>query len=40
MHHGLMLPADTIDDADMGLYTITDDENTILEIARNAQARK
>ena len=40
MHHGLMLPSGTIDDADMGLYTITDDENTILEIARNAQARK
>ena len=40
MHHGLMLPAGTIDDADMGLYTITDDEDTIVEIARNAQARK
>ena len=40
MHHGLMLPAGTIDDADMGLYTITDDEDTIMEIARNAQARK
>lgn len=40
MHHGLMLPAGTIDDADMGLYTITDDDDTIMEIARNAQARK
>lgn len=40
MHHGLMLPAGTIDDTDMSLYTITDDEDTIIEIARNAQARK
>jgi hypothetical protein len=40
MHHGLMLPAGTIDDADMSLYTITDDEQTIMEIARNAQVRK
>ncbi len=40
MHHGLMLPAGTIDESDMGLYTITDDEDTIMEIARNAQARK
>jgi len=40
MHHGLMLPTGTIDEADMGLYTITDDEETIMQIARNAQARK
>lgn len=40
MHHGLMLPAGTIDDIDMSLYTITDDEQTIIEIARNAQARE
>lgn len=40
MHHGLMLPAGTIDDIDMSLYTITDDEETIMQIARNAQARK
>lgn len=40
IHHGLMLPAGTIDNADTGLYTITDDEETIMEIARNAQARK
>ncbi|MSR68158.1 TIGR00730 family Rossman fold protein [Candidatus Saccharibacteria bacterium] len=40
MHHGLMLPTDTIDETDMGLYTITDSEDTIMEIARSAQARK
>lgn len=40
IHHGLMLPADTIDNADTGLYTITDDDETIMEIARSAQARK
>ena len=40
IHHGLMLPAGTIDEADTGLYTITDDEETIMEIARGAQARK
>lgn len=40
MHHGLMLPAGTIDDIDMSLYTITDDEETIMQIARNAQSRK
>lgn len=40
MHHGLMLPAGTIDDIDMSLYTITDDEETVMQIARNAQDRK
>ena len=40
MHRSLMLPTGTIDAADMGLYTITDDEETIMQIARNAQARK
>ena len=40
IHHGLMLPAGTIDEADTSLYTITDDEETIMEIARSAQARK
>lgn len=40
MHHGLMLPAGTIDDIDMSLYTITDDEETIMQIARNAQDRR
>lgn len=40
IHHGLMLPAGTIDEIDMSLYTITDDEETIMQIARNAQARK
>ncbi len=40
LHHGLMLPAGTIDDIDMGLYTITDDEDTIMQIARKAQSRK
>lgn len=40
MHHGLMLPAGTIDDIDMSLYTITDDEDTIMHIARNAGSRK
>lgn len=39
IHHGLMLPAGTIDDVDMSLYTITDDEETIIKIARNAQTR-
>lgn len=40
IHHGLMLPAGTIDDIDTSLYTITDDEDTIMEIARKAEARK
>ncbi len=40
LHHGLMLPAGTIDDIDMSLYTITDDEDTIMHIARNARSRK